>query len=363
MAVDPKTRVLPPMAPADLAKTRAMTPEEAAAELAKARAMTAGKAAADLSKTRAMTPREVPGELNKTRAMTAREAPPDLSRTRVMPSVEAPIPQATVKMVRSDLAAAVAQYRRPAAPPAAAPPAAAPAAAAPQATAPSAPAIPVAAPAGVAAPPLKACVPTDDPRLMMLADPKGAQAAGFRVLRDTLVTKGLPRILAISSGAAGEGKTTCAINLAIAIAEHRTEKTLLLDASFTDPAIAGLLGIDETPTDGSAERAWCAPFVLSTLTPSLDVATVARRPGQAPSYIDFTTLARLLEGFQRAGYQHIILDTPPVESSPEAGLLLHLAGGVLLVVRSGSSTSGELRRAVERVGPEKALGVTLMEAP
>ncbi len=210
--------------------------------------------------------------------------------------------------------------------------------------------------------PMKTCSPTADPRLVMLADPKGPQAAGFRLLRDTLVAKGMPRVLAVSSPESGDGTTTCAINLAIALAEDPTKKVLLLDANFAAPAIGELLGVDET----EASRSWCAPFTLSALTPSLHVATLAPRAGhgrQSSSYVDFTTLARLLEAFQRGGYHYIVLDTPPVESSPEAALLLHLAGGVLLAVRSGSSTTGALRRCVDRIGLEKAVGVTLMDAP
>jgi len=203
------------------------------------------------------------------------------------------------------------------------------------------------------------CSPTADPRLMMLADPNGPQAAGFRVLRDTLVTKGLPRVLAVSSPESGDGKTTCAVNLALALDERRTGRVLLLDANFAAPALAGMLGIDETTQD----RAWSAPFTLAALTPSLHVATLARRPGPSAAYVDFTTFARQLDAFLRAGYHHIILDMPTLDSSPEANLPLQLAGGVLLAVRCGRSKTGELRRAVERIGPGKALGITLMDAP
>ncbi|CAN5917815.1 hypothetical protein BH11MYX4_BH11MYX4_36680 [soil metagenome] len=214
-------------------------------------------------------------------------------------------------------------------------------------------------PPQAATPPLATCSPTADPRLMILQDPNSAQSAAFRVLRDTLIMKGLPRVLAVTSPEAGDGKTTCAVNLALALAERGTARLLLLDASFAAPAIAGLLGIDDT---APRDRAWSAPFTLAALKPSLHVATLAQRPGP-PSYVDFTTLARQLEAFLRAGYHHVILDMATLDSSPEANLPLPLAGGVLLTVRAGRSRTGPLRRAVERIGPGKALGITLMDAP
>lgn len=265
------------------------------------------------------------------------------TRTRRMDVV---IPRETLRLVRGDVLKGLGQT-------VALAPAPAPAPVVAPAPAPIAARVPIASP-----PTMKACSPIADPRLMMLADPKGTQAAAFRFLRDSLVAKGLPRVLAVSSPASEDGATTCAINLALAIAEQRTDKTLLLDANFAAPAIAGLLGIDAATLAAPCS----APFTLSALTPSLHVATLARQAGEPPPYVDFTTLARLLDTFQRAGYHHIILDAAPVDSSPEAGLPLHLSGGVLLAVRSGRSTTSALRRAAERLGP-KALGVTLMDAP
>ena len=42
-----------------------------------------------------------------------------------------------------------------------------------------------------------------DPRLVLIAEPNGARAATFRVLRDMLVGKGLPQVAAVSSASPG----------------------------------------------------------------------------------------------------------------------------------------------------------------
>lgn len=206
-------------------------------------------------------------------------------------------------------------------------------------------------PAASMPPPIKPCVPTDDERLVMISDPTGDQAAAYRAMRDTLVAKNLPRLLAVSSAERGEGKTTCAMNLALALAEVGHERVLLIDVSLEEPAIADVLGVDDNgPT-------WFAPFTVSALTPSLHVATLVRRPGQP--YVDIATLARVLGAFQRAGYQRVVMDTDCVAVAKP---VLSLAGGVLLTTRAGTSKQTALRKAVDQIGAERCVGVMLLDA-
>lgn len=204
--------------------------------------------------------------------------------------------------------------------------------------------------AALPTPPVKACMPNaSDERLVMLADPTGDRAAAFRELRDTLITKNvLPRMLAVSSAEPGEGKTTTAINLALALAEASTEKVLLLDACFEAPAIAEILGVDHTAPS------WFKPFVVSSLTPTLHVATLT--PEAAQQYLDISTFTRALGMFHRAGYHRIVLDAPCVK---DAAQVLSLAGGVLLTTRAGMSRQHGLRKAVEKVGAKRCVGVML----
>lgn len=204
--------------------------------------------------------------------------------------------------------------------------------------------------AALPTPPVKACMPkASDERLVMLADPTGDRAAAFRELRDTLITKNvLPRMLAVSSAEPGEGKTTTAINLALALAEASTEKVLLLDACFEAPAIAEILGVDHTAPS------WFKPFVVSSLTPTLHVATLT--PDAAQQYLDISTFTRALGMFHRAGYHRIVLDAPCVK---DAAQVLSLAGGVLLTTRAGVSRQHDLRKAVDKVGAKRCVGVML----
>jgi len=102
---------------------------------------------------------------------------------------------------------------------------------------------------------------------------------------------------------------------------------------------------------------WCAPFALSALTPGVHVATIA--PG-CTAFVEIATMGRLVGAFHRAGYRHIVIDMP--SDARKNGVILDLAGGVPFIARARKTKAAALRRAVERVGERKALGVTMVDA-
>ena len=204
---------------------------------------------------------------------------------------------------------------------------------------------------------------TLDPRLALLAEPDSERAAGFRRLRDGVLARGMPRILAVTSPERGDGKTTCAANLAFAFAEQTREKLLLLDANLFAPALAGMFSIDEYAVPAPPHHApWSAPYALTSLTPQLDLATVVLSRGEPLPRIDHDDLVRLLGSFFRAGYDRILLDAPALESSPVVSRLLDVAEGVLLAVRAGHTSERVLRRAADKIGPRKMIGAALMDS-
>lgn len=204
---------------------------------------------------------------------------------------------------------------------------------------------------------------TIDPRLVMLSSPDSARASSFRLLRDNLLAKGLPRVLAVSSAAPHDGKTTCALNLALALAEHTPARILLMDGNFFAPSLGSIFAVDEyTPSPSVVDPVRLAPYKLAELTPSLHVATIVVRRGEAPPRFDKQRFDVLLDLLCRVGYDHIIVDAPAIGGSPMVSQLLGGVDGVLLAVRSGRTTARELRRAVEDIPGNKGLGIALIDA-
>src|SRR5918999_2603190 len=71
------------------------------------------------------------------------------------------------------------------------------------------------------------------------------QYQGLRLTIERLARSGEMKVIAISSPAAGDGKTVTAINLAGALARGGDERVLLIDADLRRPSVARQLAIAE----------------------------------------------------------------------------------------------------------------------
>jgi exopolysaccharide/PEP-CTERM locus tyrosine autokinase len=161
------------------------------------------------------------------------------------------------------------------------------------------------------------------------------------------------RTILVCSAKPGDGKTYCAINLAISMAAERDTRVLLVDADFPKPGIMERLGVADGPglldaiADPSIDIEKC---VVGTDIPNLsllpagaqtnaDVELVAS--GRTPDLI-----ARLLAADPG---RMVIFDSPPaLSASPASVLALHV-GQVMLVVRADKTSEGEIRDTVQRL--------------
>lgn len=198
-----------------------------------------------------------------------------------------------------------------------------------------------------------------DERLVLLNEPDSARAASFRVLRDSLLGKNLPRVVAVSSARQRDGKTTCAVNLALALAEQASTRVLLVDANFFAPELARIFTLDQLGPLNPSEP-WLAPYTICAITNSLHVAGIVH--GDHGRRFEQHRFDAMIDQLCRASYDYIIIDTPALAGAPAVRTLLGGADGTILTVRTGGTTTRELRQAAEQIPPNKALGVALMDA-
>jgi Mrp family chromosome partitioning ATPase len=169
----------------------------------------------------------------------------------------------------------------------------------------------------------------------------------------------------IASALPGEGKTQCAVNLALAIAEAARGRVLLIDANLRAPALATIF--EALPAlDPLLARlpSWPLPppwSVLKRFSPWLDV--VAVEPGQAANGpLDGAAWGRLMDGLRGGSYDRIVIDGPSVLGSADVNLVEDYVDAVLLTTWSRRSSARTLRRAVEQLEPVKLAGITLLDA-
>jgi len=211
-------------------------------------------------------------------------------------------------------------------------------------------------------------MPDDGPldrRLVLVRDSDSSRAAAFRVLRHHILERGQPKVVAVSSANDREGKTTTAVNLALAMAECGRGRVLLVDGNLRRPELAGVFRF--VPPWCFAEQLQVhreqplLPWgVVEVRSMWLHVAAVnpRRDPGKVR---DAPSFGIALERLRLGPYDHIVIDCPAVLGSADVNLIQDAADGVLLVARRKTSTVRDIRRAVEQLTPTKVLGTALME--
>ena len=204
-----------------------------------------------------------------------------------------------------------------------------------------------------------------DPRLILLREPDSARAASFRVLRHRLQQKGDPRIIAVTSAEAGEGKSTCAANLAMALGECERARVLLVEANLRTPSLAALFGflpptcfaLQMTQHKDKPLEPWS---VVEAFFPSLHV--VAVKPGQeSRPLLDGPAFLHAMDMLGNAGYDYLVVDTPPVLGSADVNLVEEVCDGILFTAWSQKTSGRALCRAVEQLAGKKILGITLLD--
>jgi len=205
-----------------------------------------------------------------------------------------------------------------------------------------------------------------DPRLALIDDPDSERSAAFRVLRHHLLEAGSrPQCVVVSSPQPGDGKTTTAVNLALALAECGRAKVLLVETNLRRPQLASIFKF--TPPWCFAEQLAAhrhqpmMPWSLIEI-PQLWLHVGGINPTiEKTQLLDGPAFAIAMERLRLGGYDHIVVDGPPVLGSADVNLLADAADAVVIAVRARRSTTRDLRRALEQLGDHKIAGTVLVE--
>ena len=213
---------------------------------------------------------------------------------------------------------------------------------------------------------------------MRAEDPKAAELAtmyrspslmaeAFRgVLASILLTNNDegPRVIAVTSARPQEGKTTVAVNLAIALTRvHR--KVLMIDGDIRRPRLQKIFGLSNKTglsdllAAPAAERN-PAIHILKDVTPGLSILTSGSSRLLPNNSLHAPTFTELITSLRRE-YDVILIDTPPLLMAAEARVISCSSDSVLLVVRMSATKKDEALSAVQRLAMDGAsvLGMIL----
>jgi Mrp family chromosome partitioning ATPase len=196
----------------------------------------------------------------------------------------------------------------------------------------------------------------------VLREPNSVQARSYRLLQHRLASRGNAQVVAVTSAKPAEGKTTCAINLALALAEASAARVLLIEANLSRPALGGLFGV--TPSsfmDRLVQRLDATPPypVAAVCGSRLQVAALRSTPPQS-FRLDRALLHTAIQRLRRC-YDHIIIDAASVLESADVDVVSACVDGVVLTARVGKSSKSIVQEAVSQLRPATVFGVVLLD--
>jgi exopolysaccharide/PEP-CTERM locus tyrosine autokinase len=174
-------------------------------------------------------------------------------------------------------------------------------------------------------------------------------------------------LIVVTSALPGEGKTYCAINLAMSIAMERDITVLLVDADVARPSVLDTLGLPARPglmdilLNDALEL---ADVILKTNVPTLSILPAGRRNRHATELLASRSMSTLLsEIANRYADRIVIFDSPPLLITTEAGVLAAQMGQVVLVVEAERTTQNTVREALRRIEPCQHISLIYNKSP
>lgn len=194
--------------------------------------------------------------------------------------------------------------------------------------------------------------------LLTAKSPFGVQEA-YRALR-TNVMFSLPgsecKCVGVTSPNPGDGKSTTASNLAIALAQIG-KRVILVDCDMRLPTVATKFRQKAVPglSDFLVGQARIEDAVRNVEGFGISVLPAGSLPPDPTGLLEAKQLESLFSGLRKI-YDFVIVDLPPVQTVPDATILSKYMDGYLLVVREKqtqhravSETLKQLRIADVRV--------------
>lgn len=184
----------------------------------------------------------------------------------------------------------------------------------------------------------------------------------FRLLRlrlEKAMARDGRKVLLVSSAIPGEGKTTIAVNLALALAE-KGKLVLLMDCDLRNPSVVTTLDTPEYPlnskygiVDVLSGSIRAGDAIQTTVVDNLHI--ISGGPGQKSDKAVMLSQERmeLLIQAAREQYDYVILDTPPCSMLSDASELAELAECGLLVIRQDYASREQILDGVQHLADSK----------
>jgi polysaccharide biosynthesis transport protein len=205
--------------------------------------------------------------------------------------------------------------------------------------------------------------PRDPGQLVLTGTSSGIAGESFRMLQTNLQFLNADdslKVVVVSSSQSGEGKSTVAANLALAVAEL-SKRVLLVDADMRKPSQhliwrqGNYEGLSNVLSGQCEQRA-----ATIEVQPNLFLMTAGVVPPNPVVLIDSVQMSTLIAQWSQ-DYDLVIIDAPPLTVAADAAILGTQAGGMVFVLRPGIADKESVEYAQEILTQSKlkVLGMVL----
>ncbi len=194
----------------------------------------------------------------------------------------------------------------------------------------------------------------------------------FRIVKRSLLLNAFAKgdsaikngnIVLVTSTQPDEGKTFCAISLAMSMAAERDLTVLLVDADVSKSDVLNTLGIEgnkgliDVIEDKNMDLSEC---LLKTNIPNLTILPAGKKHKLTTELLASERMGDIIDEIARRYRDRIIIiDSPPVLASSSASVLALHVGQILYVVEAERTREEELKDALKMIEKSKNINFLL----
>ncbi|WP_417461828.1 XrtA-associated tyrosine autokinase [Kordiimonas sp.] len=189
--------------------------------------------------------------------------------------------------------------------------------------------------------------------------PPNLMSEEFRIIKRSILLNAFSKgdkkvengnVILVTSSNPGEGKTFCAINLALSIATEQDVTVLLVDADFSKPEVLNRLGVSggrglmDVVADEDIDLASC---LIRTSIPNLVLLPAGRQHNLTTELLASERMEAMAKEIgTRYPDRLVIFDSPPVLASSAASVLALYMGQTVFVIEAEKTTEPQIKESL-----------------
>ncbi len=205
----------------------------------------------------------------------------------------------------------------------------------------------------------------EENRIVTLNEKSSHITEQYRMLRTQVLQKtegNGDNCLMVTSALDGEGKSTTAINLAVAIAKEIHKTVLLVDADLRRPSIDKLLGL--RPEKGLVHYLMDGvPLEDLLIRTGVEKLTFLPAGGTLPNSTEILRSSKMLdlirEVKERYKDRYVIFDTTPLLPTADPTVLSQYMDGIIFVVHAERTPRNSVAEALSLLEGRNILGIVM----